>query len=710
MRATEPRLSGNLVIRDFQIHFEDYGDPAAPAVLLLPSWQIAPLLHWKMQISHLARTRRVVTYDPPGIGGGERTNDSRAFEFDRVIDFGIGLLDHLAIQRTDVIGFSLGGAYGIWLAGRFPSRVGKTILISAVNPQWAIGEDPSFWEKRERYEGWQKRNANYWRQDFDGWLEFFLAKVASEPHSTKILEDLISWARETTPDILISSVVNERLLPEKTLDEILSQISGQVLLIHGTADQVAPIKTSQQLVDARRDFKFVSVENGGHAIHAREPVRINQEIDAFLEPACPRRRSWTPGRARAIPRALFISSPIGLGHVQRDLAIARELRRRIPEIEIDWLAQDPVTRVLARSGERIHPRSVELASEATHWERSAHEHRLHCFQAFRDMDEVLLANFMVFLDAVRETPYDLWIGDESWEVDHFLHENPELKRAPYIFMTDFVGWVPIDRTSGSHEVLLTADYNQQMLEQVERFPYVRDRALYFGEYDDLLPERFGPGLPSIPDWTRDHFEAVGYVTPFNPADYSDRRALRRRLGEDPDQPGVLVTVGGTGVGEALLRKVISAWPFVHRERPDVRAVLVAGPRIEPERLPHPEGLEIRGYVHNLYEHLAACDLAVVQGGLSTTMELTAARRPFVFVPIRDHCEQMYHVAHRLNRHHAGVRMEFDELNPDSLAEVMLVNLNADTSDYLPVLPGGAERVADRIAELLRAQARFSSPS
>ena len=59
------------------------------------------------------------------------------------------------------------------------------------------------------------------------------------------------------------------------------------------------------------------------------------------------------------------------------------------------------------------------------------------------MDEILLANFMVFHDVVRDDHYDLWIGDEAWELDYFLHENPELKRAAYAWLTDFVGWLPM---------------------------------------------------------------------------------------------------------------------------------------------------------------------------------------------------------------------------------------------------------------------------
>ncbi len=67
------------------------------------------------------------------------------------------------------------------------------------------------------------------------------------------------------------------------------------------------------------------------------------------------------------------------------------------------------------------------------------------------MDEIMVANFMVFHDLIREEHYDSWIGDEAWELDYFLHENPGEKRAPYFWLTDFVGWrLPVsdsDRTT-----------------------------------------------------------------------------------------------------------------------------------------------------------------------------------------------------------------------------------------------------------------------
>ena len=51
--------------------------------------------------------------------------------------------------------------------------------------------------------------------------------------------------------------------------------------------------------------------------------------------------------------------------------------RWCPDLQIDWLAQDPVTRVLEAEGERIHPASAHLANESGHLESESAEHDLH---------------------------------------------------------------------------------------------------------------------------------------------------------------------------------------------------------------------------------------------------------------------------------------------------------------------------------------------
>jgi predicted glycosyltransferase len=408
--------------------------------------------------------------------------------------------------------------------------------------------------------------------------------------------------------------------------------------------------------------------------------------------------TWTHALRRP-RRALYISSPIGLGHAQRDVSIAAELRKLHPDLEIDWLAQHPVTAVLEAHGERIHPRSAELASESAHITAESSEHDLNAFQAIRRMDEILVSNFMVFHDAVSEGEYDLVIGDEAWEVDHYLHENPELKRTAFAWMTDFVGWLPMP-AGGEREAFVTADYNADTIELVERYPRIRDRAIFVGNPDDIVPDDFGPGLPSIRDWTERHFEFSGYITGFDPAQLVERREeLRRELGFQPDERVVIVTVGGSGVGEALLRRVIASYPEAARRVNGLRMVAVAGPRIDPAALGAAPGVEVRAFVPNLYRHLAACDLAVVQGGLTTTMELAAARRPFLYFPLRNHFEQDRHVRHRLERYGAGRCMDYDASTPEVIADAIAAEIDRPVSSR-PVEADGARRAAELIAPLL----------
>src|ERR1041385_3951812 len=234
-----------------------------------------------------------------------------------------------------------------------------------------------------------------------------------------------------------------------------------------------------------------------------------------------------------------------------------------------------------------------------------------------------------------------------------------------------------------------------MIEHIDRFPRIRDRAVFVGDRDDIVPDAFGPDLPLIRDWTTSHYSFAGYVTGFSADDLADSAAL----GYGDDEKVCIVTVGGSGVGGHLLRRVSDAFPEAKERVPELRMIVVAGPRIDPASLPSHPGLEIRAYVQDLYEHLAVCDLAIVQGGLTTSMELTANRRPFLYFPLRHHFEQNFHVRHRLDRYGAGRCMDFETDGPAEIALAVAEEIGR-TVDYRPVETDGAERAARLIAELL----------
>lgn len=700
MRASDPHTELKIDRGGVVLHAEVYGD-GPRAILFLPTWAIIHSRCWKAQIPYFAQHFRVITFDPRGNGKSGRPAEPEGYALGPIIEDVIAVLDATQTESATLVGFSFGSAVAFAVAADWPDRVDAVISTGAWTP--IVAPHP------ERYgtydadppspEGWQKYNRQHWQRDYPDFLRFFFSKVHSEPHSTKQFEDALEWGLEGDGEML-AMTQDARFDGAVQIDEAMyGRVRCPSLLVAGDADAVTPIEASRRIAELTGGELQVR-EGGGHAVHARYPAWFNTLTREFLarhlgtySPARPPRRA-----PKAPKRALYLSSPIGLGHARRDLAIARELRALHPDLQVDWLAQDPVTRLLDSNGERLHPASRHLASETGHIEAESGEHDLNCFQAIRRMDEILIKNFMVFQEAVEEGGYDLVIADEAWDIDHYWHEHPDLKKSAMVWLTDFVGFVPMPE-GGAHEAFLTADYNAEMIEHVEDHPTVRDRAIFVGNPDDVVPLGFGDGLPLMRDWVPHHYDFSGYVIGEHPSAFGSREALRAQFGYRPDETVCIVTVGGSGVGAALIRRILQAWPIAKAAVPALRLIVVTGPRLDPTSLNPPPGVEMRAFVPNLDRHLACCDLALVQGGLTTCMELAAAGTPFLYFPLRRHFEQNIHVAHRLDRYGAGRRMIFDHSPPEAIAEAMIAELAAPRRPR-PVEANGAATAARMIADVL----------
>jgi pimeloyl-ACP methyl ester carboxylesterase/predicted glycosyltransferase len=696
-RARYPDETGWVERDGVPLFWERYGD-TGPNVVLLPTWSIIHSRFWKFQIPYLARRCRVITFDGRGNGRSGRPAGADAYRVEQFAADTVAVMDATATPTATLLALSCGALWAMIVAAEHPGRVER---IACIGP--AVSLAPHFPE-RDRYAfdepldtdaGWAKYNSFYWSRNYREFLEFFAGQCFSEPHSTKQIEDFVGWALATTPEVLADTTRGIILGGRLRWRERCAEVRCPVLVIHGDGDQVRPHAQGAALAQATGG-ELVTLAGAGHLPLARDPVRVNRLLSDFIcGPARPARWSRAMNRAR---RVLYVSSPIGLGHVRRDLAIARELRRQSPGLRIEWLAQHPVTAVLQAEGEFVHPASAELASESAHIQSEHAAHDLHCFQAIRRMDEILLANFMVFCELTREESYDLWVGDEAWEVDYFLHENPELKTAAYAWLTDFVGWLPMP-DGGEAEAALTAELNAEMIGHIERFPRVRDRAIFIGEPSDIVPAAFGPGLPGIREWTEAHYRFSGYVSGFDPSLSGRRSDIRAELGFAPGDAVCVATVGGSGVGEPLLRGLVEAHAIAREMVPELRLIVVSGPRIDPANLPRRPGVEALGHVDDLPALLAASDLGLIQGGLSTGMELIAAGRPFIAFPLGHHFEQNFHVRHRLERYGARRFMDFARVSAEEIAAAICHELAADPG-YLPIEPGGAQRAASIIGELL----------
>lgn len=398
-------------------------------------------------------------------------------------------------------------------------------------------------------------------------------------------------------------------------------------------------------------------------------------------------------------KVLFVSSSIGMGHVTRDLAIARELRKRNPDVDISWLAYEPASQVIKGAGENLLPECDRHSGMTLGLESQAKGSRLNIMKAMFNLGSSATNEALeVFKEITGRQQFGLVIGDESTEILWGFRKDPTLKKTPFVFITDFVGWGAM--TNSLIERLVAYYINRSFYNRKElKKPAVdMDLCLFVGEDEDIPDTKIGLMLPTCREWARARCRFIGYVLAFNPSEYADKAKVRATIGYGKE-PLVTCSIGGTSIGKELLSLCGRSYPIMKERLPGLRMILVCGPRLSVQSLDVPWGVEVKGYVPDLYQHFAASDLAVVQGGGTTTLEMTALRCPFLYFPLEEHYEQQVQVAGRLKRHGAGVKMIYSKTTPESLAEAIISNIGKKVT-YPPIPTDGAQKAAELIGQLL----------
>jgi len=136
---------------------------------------------------------------------------------------------------------------------------------------------------------------------------------------------------------------------------------------------------------------------------------------------------------------LFISGSLGLGHVGRDLAIARELRKQIPDVEISWLASEPASLVLRNAGEILLPESDSYANDNIPAEKVAKNGRMNIVQYAQNAKKEWANNVELFKHVMNKNQFQLVIGDETYEICIAIGEKSVLIKPTFIMIYDFIG-------------------------------------------------------------------------------------------------------------------------------------------------------------------------------------------------------------------------------------------------------------------------------
>ena len=217
-------------------------------------------------------------------------------------------------------------------------------------------------------------------------------------------------------------------------------------------------------------------------------------------------------------KILYINGSVGLGHASRDLAIARELRRNDPYLEIFWLASPTASQVILKGGEKLHPEAGKWAEENVDLENasSKDKYSVNLIKYAFGASKAWKNNVEVFKEATKNKGFDLVIGDEAYEIHRGILKDPKIKRAPFVYINDFIGNDSMSKNP--LEKLLTYIYNRDWAKDYRRKDPVDDLFLFVGEEEDIPDKTFGFLLPNRKEYARDrNAKFIGYVLPFQPA-------------------------------------------------------------------------------------------------------------------------------------------------------------------------------------------------
>jgi pimeloyl-ACP methyl ester carboxylesterase len=281
VRAREPDRSGYAVRSGVRLYYEVFGTGPI-TVLLLPTWAIVDSKVWKLQVPYLARHFRVITFDPRGNGQSDRPSQAGDYDDVESVADALAVMDETGTESAVGVGLSMGAGILLRLAAEHPSRVRAAVFVGPTLP-WDGVADRSFEQPRAAYSGWGKYNAHYWRADYPGFAEFFIGQMFPEAHSSKQVEDGISWALQTDGETLIATERASYLDgPPGFVPSLARRVSCPSLVVHGSDDHVSGVSTGVALAEAL-GCRLEIFDGGGHCVQARHPVRFNVVLRSFLE-------------------------------------------------------------------------------------------------------------------------------------------------------------------------------------------------------------------------------------------------------------------------------------------------------------------------------------------------------------------------------------------------------------------------------------------
>ncbi len=343
---------------------------------------------------------------------------------------------------------------------------------------------------------------------------------------------------------------------------------------------------------------------------------------------------------------LFFTSPIGLGHAARDVAIASRLTKNA---DITFVTGEGASRLISDYGFKVKDLYTHEGFEV-----NDHGELKHAFRWLMSYWSYYKRCKAIAESVISESKPDLIVSDEDFASTAVAQELG----IPNVIVTDIL---QTNFTKGPLSSAIEKKMNKVMRQMIDNSNLV------------IIPSN------------GDDRNNIVHVGPIVRDIDSDRQELRKRFGFN--KTTILVSAGGTDSGRFLINKAIKIYSKI-KDAVDAEMVVVFGPSLKMDANYSQEGVRYVGYAKNLHEMIYACDLLISLAGRSTIDEAQAYGTPAIFIPIKKHFEQ------EDNAKMYG--FGFDDIQ--RLEELMLEKLKADRN--CTVIRNGADRASNLILKLL----------
>lgn len=269
-----------VTVNGHRIAYLDIG--GGPPVILVHGFG-GSMWQWEYQQAALAPHYRVITLDLPGSGLSDKPNI--AYTPDEMVAFVLGFMDALGMQKTALVGNSMGAGLVIGMAVMHPERVDRLVLISGL-PKGVREKLTGPLIKRA-----VETSAPVWLIRLGNWL-------AGRWVTEDVLKEVVHDHSRLTPAVIERSVQNRKrpgLIPaamavarnlplwEQGFALRIGDISRPTLILWGEEDKVFPPAVGHELHANIKGASFATIPKAGHIPQWEQPEAVNSLLITFLK-------------------------------------------------------------------------------------------------------------------------------------------------------------------------------------------------------------------------------------------------------------------------------------------------------------------------------------------------------------------------------------------------------------------------------------------